>query len=404
MYQGLFRAHFLSPSGQCKAFDSAADGYCRAEGSGLFVLKRLKDAVAENDRIYGVIRGIEVNQCGNAHSITHPHQQTQQALFRKLLDNTAIPPASVGVVEAHGTGTQAGDAAEISSIEAVFHRPRDTPLYVTSVKANMGHAEAASGAAGLAKLLLMLREKKIPQQIEIKDLNPRMLDAAQRGIAVARKTERWSSIGPRRALLNNFGAAGSNSALLLEEHVTAPSSEAPHRSAYPFIISAKSEVALKQLSEAYLRIIIEKHEASIQNICYTATARRERHQYQLPANVRSLDDLQSKLRTHQTILVKNPSKKPIIFTFSGQGATFSGMGRELLSTSPIFADAVQRCDELLTRWEFPSVRPMIDGSYKVDLDFHSVIVSQCSCFVLQYALSQLLRSYNIVPDLVFGHR
>lgn len=105
MYQGLSRAHFLSPTGQCKAFDAGADGYCRAEGCGLFVLKRLKDAISENDRIYGVIRGIEVNQCGNAHSITHPHQETQQALFRQVLSKSKVPASTVGVIEAHGTGT-----------------------------------------------------------------------------------------------------------------------------------------------------------------------------------------------------------------------------------------------------------------------------------------------------------
>ena len=105
MYQGLSRAHFLSPTGQCKAFDADADGYCRAEGCGLFVLKRLRDAISENDRIYGVIRGIEVNQCGNAHSITHPHQETQQALFRQLLSKSHISASTVGVIEAHGTGT-----------------------------------------------------------------------------------------------------------------------------------------------------------------------------------------------------------------------------------------------------------------------------------------------------------
>ena len=106
MYLGLSRAHFLSSTGQCKTFDAAADGYCRAEGCGLFVLKRLRDAISENDRIYGVIRGIEVNQCGNSHSITHPHRETQQALFRQLLSKAAVDPSSVNVVEAHGTGTQ----------------------------------------------------------------------------------------------------------------------------------------------------------------------------------------------------------------------------------------------------------------------------------------------------------
>jgi acyl transferase domain-containing protein len=106
MYLGLSRAHFLSTTGQCKPFDAGADGYCRSEGCGLFVIKRLEDAINENDRIYGVIRSIELNQSGQASSITHPHPQTQQNLFQKLLSSSGLDPTSIGVVEAHGTGTQ----------------------------------------------------------------------------------------------------------------------------------------------------------------------------------------------------------------------------------------------------------------------------------------------------------
>ncbi len=106
MYLGLSRAHFLSPTGQCKCFDASADGYCRGEGCGVFVLKRLSDAVAEGDRIHGVIRGVEMNQSGESHSITHPHAETQTELFETLLTKTRVDPDSIGVVEAHGTGTQ----------------------------------------------------------------------------------------------------------------------------------------------------------------------------------------------------------------------------------------------------------------------------------------------------------
>jgi len=106
MYLGLSRAHFLSPTGQCKPFDATADGYCRAEGCGLFVVKRLSTAILENDNIYGVIRGVEVNQCGNASSITHPHAKTQTALFQKILRNTGLSSSSISAIEAHGTGTQ----------------------------------------------------------------------------------------------------------------------------------------------------------------------------------------------------------------------------------------------------------------------------------------------------------
>ncbi|KAG6844207.1 hypothetical protein H0H93_016595, partial [Arthromyces matolae] len=176
MFLGLDRGHFLSPTGQCKAFDASADGYSRGEGCGAFVLKRLPDALAENDRILGVIRGIEVNQSGLAHSITHPHAPTQASLFRRLLGNSNIDANRVNVIEAHGTGTQAGDPNELESIRSVFssHRSSNNPLHVTSIKANIGHLEAASGAAGLAKLLLMMERRSIPRQISLTTLNPRI--------------------------------------------------------------------------------------------------------------------------------------------------------------------------------------------------------------------------------------
>ena len=167
MFIGLEKGHFLSPTGQCKSFDAEADGYSRSEGCGVFVLKRLADALAENDQILGVIRGIEINQSGTAQSITHPHTPTQEALFRRLLSCSDISSNSVSLVEAHGTGTQAGDTSELESIRRVLavDRTSDNPLHVTSIKANLGHLEAASGCASLAKVLLMFQHKVIPQQI-----------------------------------------------------------------------------------------------------------------------------------------------------------------------------------------------------------------------------------------------
>src|SRR5262249_17725565 len=140
MYLGLGRAHFLSPTGQCKPFDESADGYCRAEGCGLVVVKKLSKAIEEGDHIYGVIRGIGLNQCGTAKSITHPDAGTQAALARKVLKMSRVTRDSVNVIEAHGTGTQAGDYSEVSNLESIFgKRSSDNPLFISSVKGNFGH-------------------------------------------------------------------------------------------------------------------------------------------------------------------------------------------------------------------------------------------------------------------------
>ena len=223
MHVGLARGHFLSETGQCRPWDASADGYCRAEGCGLFVLKRLADAVAENDRILGIIKGVEVNQSGNARSITHPHAPSQMALYRKLLVSANIRPHDVSVAECHGTGTQAGDPVELEAVRAVFAQGRaaDNPLHITSLKANIGHSEAASGAASLAKLVLMLRERKIPRHVSFTTLNPRIPDLASDNIRIDTELAPWDGEDgrPRIALLTNFGASGSNAALILEEYI-----------------------------------------------------------------------------------------------------------------------------------------------------------------------------------------
>ncbi|KAL8717978.1 MAG: hypothetical protein Q9225_004837 [Loekoesia sp. 1 TL-2023] len=411
MYIGLSRAHFLSPTGQCKAFDVRADGYCRSEGCGIFVLKRLRDAIAENDRIYGIIRGIEVNQCGNAHSITHPNQETQQALFRRVLAKSSVPASSVGVVEAHGTGTKAGDAAEISSLRAVFGevagiRP---PLYLMSVKSNTGHAEAASGVAGLAKLLLMLREKVVPPQANLQSLNPALADMKHYNFAIATKLQSWQTIRglPRRALLNNFGAAGSNTALILEETSEAVPEQAPQRSSYPFIVSARTSDACIRLCDRYVQNLDEKQCRRLWDICYTATARKQRHKYQARFTCRSVDELRTNLRQQTTPVVRTEyaNKRQTVFVFSGQGAVHNGMGKEVFATSPLFRENVHICDKILHEFGVKSIVPMIEGSYKRHMhsEEDDIILGQCACVVLEYSLAQLWRSWKVEPDLVIGH-
>ncbi|KAG7122861.1 Orsellinic acid synthase armB like protein [Verticillium longisporum] len=305
MYLGLSRAHFLSPTGQCKPFDAEADGYCRAEGCALVVLKKLSQARAEGDQIYGIIRGIGVNQCGTAKSITHPDYKTQAELFSRTLQLSRLSSASIDVVEAHGTGTQAGDFAEVSSLSSVFKgRPADNPLHLGSVKGNIGHVEAASGIAGLIKLLLMMKHETIPRQGSFQTLNPRLTSLAnEHNLVVPNSPRKWTRTKghPRRALLNNFGAAGSNAALILEE---APREASPtrvpisQRSQHLLTMSAKSAKALERLRSDY--------------------------------------------------------------------ASFLDKNRHLHER---------------------------DG----------IILVQCACFVLQYALTRLLRSFGLTPDLVLGH-
>ncbi|EED12747.1 polyketide synthase, putative [Talaromyces stipitatus ATCC 10500] len=410
MYIGLSRAHFLSSTGQCRPFDAGADGYCRSEGCGLFVIKRLEDAVREHDRIYGVIKGIEINQSGNATSITHPHAETQQKLFQKVLTSSGIDPATISVVEAHGTGTQAGDGTEASSLMSVFGGLSSIQsVYLTSIKGNIGHAEAASGAASLAKLLLMLQNRTIPPQVGLKRLNPKLERLMAQNFHISTQAIEWKPPRniPRRALLNNFGAAGSNATLIVEEYERRTPMKTRHeqRSTYMFILSAKTEQALRTLINRHKEFLQKNDQYdSIANICYTVTARRRLYVWRLSLAVSSSKDLLKQLNDEHSINQCVESiGSPVTFVFSGQGGFYAGMAKSLLSTSSLFRDKVTECDQILKLFNLPSVIPILEGLSSPDSKLDFILWSQIASFVLEYAVAFLWLSWGVKPDLVIGH-
>ncbi|KAK7035442.1 polyketide beta-ketoacyl-synthase [Paramarasmius palmivorus] len=412
MMLGLDRAHFLSPTGQCKPFDSSADGYSRSEGCGLFVLKRLSDAVAENDNILGVIRGVEVNQSGNAHSITHPHAPTQVKLFERLLEKTGIDRHRINVIEAHGTGTQAGDPNELESIRKTFAtgRPKSNPLHITSVKANIGHLEAASGSAGLAKLLLMLRYRTIPRLISLKNLNPLIAPLASDNTAIDTVQCEWSPSEPglpRLAMLNNFGAAGSNGAVLLEEYIPPPSDDTTVASiALPFGLSAKDAGALDQLRQRYIEYLRkpESGETSLPNIAYTMTARRQIYPFRMAVTASTRQELIEKLQQAAPVQAKD-SDAEVAFVFSGQGGQYLGMGAALYETCPVFKKHIDECRSMLLCLGFGDILSIIlspgEGSGLSAED--ELEVYQTAVFSLEYSLAQMWMSWGLSPVAVVGH-
>ena len=316
--------------------------------------------------------------------------------------------------EAHGTGTQAGDFSEISSLHSVFagSRPSREPLVVSSIKGNIGHSEAASGSAGLAKLLLMLRQGKIPKQASLNTLNPRIAGLVGNGISIPRTTQDWKrpSNRPRRALLNNFGAAGSNVALILEEYAdSTPEEVSKGRSSYVFNVSARSPYALEELVEQYKGYLKERGpELAIRDVCYTATARRQNYEHRISFTCHSIDDLVEQL---DSVRLDKPAEKeqpkPIVFVFSGQGASHYGMGKELIETSCCFRDCIKRCDDFVQKLGFPSFMHVLQGKDQSGsglAESDQIVAFQCACVTIEYALARLWMSWNIYPDVVVGHR
>ncbi|KAK0228850.1 polyketide synthase [Armillaria fumosa] len=410
MFLGLDRGHFLSPTGQCKAFDASADGYSRSEGCGIFVLKRLSDAIAEDDKIWGVIRGVEVNQSGLAHSITHPHAPTQITLFKQLLENTGVDANRINVIEAHGTGTQAGDPNELESIRGVFAQKRGTknPLHITSVKANIGHLEAASGAAGLAKILLMMAHRTIPRLISLHDLNPRIAPLDADNTIIDRAHAAWEpSPGgqTRMALLNNFGAAGSNTATLVEEFAR-PSPAQLETIPLVFGLSAKTDTALEKLRAKYIGWLQSSESATerLVDIAYTSTSRRQLYEHRTAVAASTREELIEKLQNAK--FVQSPSQDgKAVFVFSGQGAQYLEMGRTLYNSSPIFKSHIDECHSFLTASGFCGVLPIItpgpDGTGLTETEEFEAY--QAAIFALEYALAKLWMSWGVKPTAVVGH-
>ncbi|KAI0451209.1 hypothetical protein F5B21DRAFT_390636 [Xylaria acuta] len=414
MHKGLARAHFLSSTGQCRPFDAEADGYCRGEGGGMFVLKRLSDAIAENDNVLGVIKATAVNQSGNATSISHPHTKTQQALFQSILSKSNILVQSITAVEAHGTGTQAGDPAEFESLSAVFGTGRSpsNKLFISSIKGNIGHTEAASGAAGLAKLLMMMRHGQAPRQVGLRSLNPRIAAFKTTSTIIPDTLIDWPLLAglPRRALLNNFGAAGSNACLILEEYMpridgyeSTNLTGSDENSAYLFVLSAKDTATL----ERYRTSILQRDDlrkASLRDLAYAST-RRMLHECRIAIGSPSTEELFNSLEK-EPISTPESHRRQVVFVFSGQGSQYLGMGKELFFGAPAFRQDVLRCNAVLADAGYPSFLPLInsdDSTEDIALDGRNIIETHCAIFAVEYALTRLYQSWGVKADAVVGH-
>lgn len=423
MSAGLDRGHFLSRTGNCKTFDDSADGYCRGEGIGTVIIKRLSDAIADNDPISGVILGANTNHSAESESITRPHVGAQRAVFNKILNQSAVDPYTVGYVEMHGTGTQAGDAGEMSSTLDTFAPPlnqvkkgrnSDDALFLGSAKANIGHGESASGVSGLIKVLLMMQKNTIVPHCGIKTKINRKFptDLQERNVNIALKPTPWERSSdpskPRRAFVNNFSAAGGNSALLLED---APpkrgslSEAADPRNHHLVAISAKNGVSLQSNLRSMLGFLKQNPGVSLGKLSYTTTARRIHHQHRVMLTGSSAEEVSTQIETalhDQTGMTRPKSSPKIVFTFTGQGAQYPGMGKQLFENSSYFRTEVRRLDQIGQSLGFPSLLPYIQSEEQDNATFAPTVV-QLASVCMQIALSKLWASWNIAPIAVVGH-
>lgn len=413
---GLDRGHFLSRTGNCKTFDDSADGYCRGEGIGTVIIKRLDDALAEQDPILGVILSAYTNHSAESESITRPNIGAQKEIFSKILNQSAVDAHSVSYVEMHGTGTQAGDAVEMASVLDTFApsnkvaRSAANALYLGSAKANIGHGEAASGVSSLIKVLMMMQRNTIVPHCGIKTkINSKFpTDLSERNVNIALSPTSWQrGSQPRRVFVNNFSAAGGNSAVLIEdapEKETVPLDADP-RNHHVIAVTAKNGVSLQGNLRSMQKFLKQNPAISLGKLSYTTTARRMHHRHRIMLSGTTVDEISAQIEIaiqNQTGVNRPKGVPNVVFTFTGQGAQYPGMGQELYETFSVFRGEMRRLDQVVKSLGFPSMLPVV-LSQETDIGLFNPTAVQLASTCLQIALSKLWRSWGVVPSAVVGH-
>ncbi|KAK5652180.1 hypothetical protein OQA88_10823 [Cercophora sp. LCS_1] len=411
LFAGLSRGSFLSKTGGCKTFDHDADGYVRADAVGVVVLKRLDDAIRDRDNVLAVVRSAVTNHSAEAVSITHPHAETQERLFRTALDKAGIHPHGIDYAELHGTGTQAGDATESRSVTNVLARGRtsDNRLFVGTVKPNLGHGEAASGVTSLIKAVMMLRKNTIPPHVGIKGrINQKLPPLASLNTRISFGNTpflpRKNGDGKRRILINNFDAAGGNTSMVIEDPpVLCIDGEDP-RPHHVVTISGKTPKALLENSRKLLDFLRGTNDIRLEDVAYTTTARRMHHNLRsahVSSSIEGLSRSLEKAIDEEKWGKPLPTQPPVVFLFTGQGSQYSGMASALLNSNVMFRGRLEKYDKICVSHGFASFLPLLNGA--VDLAQATPVQVQLSLVSIELAIAEFWKDLGVVPKAVLGH-
>ncbi|MFF2012620.1 type I polyketide synthase [Streptomyces sp. NPDC058195] len=400
----------VSRQGRAKSFSDDADGYVRGEGGGVVVLKRLSDALRDQDRVLAVVRGGAVNQDGRSAGITAPNGAAQRDVFRRALDSAGVTADRVGYIETHGTGTRLGDPIEAEALADVYGRDHGAPLYLGAVKTNIGHLEAAAGIAGLIKAAMCLDRGEIPPNLHFSRLNSN-ISFDNTTFEVPTALTPWpGGEGPRTAAVSSFGLSGTNVHLILEQAPppAAPPAEDTRRPASVLPLSARSESALAALAGRYAERLAGG-EGSLADVAHAAGTGRSHFRHRLAVIGTTREEVAEQLAAFARgeggpgLVQGEADASEVVFLFTGQGAQRPDMARGLYETQPTFRRAVDECAGIL--------RPLLDRPLLSvlfpddpgDQRIQETAYAQPATFVVEYAMAELWRSWGITPAAVMGH-
>ncbi len=413
---GLAKWNLMAPDGRCKTLDAKADGFVRSEGCGVVALKRLADAISDNDPVLAVIRGSAVNQDGRSTAMTAPNGLAQQDVMRHALRTAQVRPDQVGMMEMHGTGTVLGDPIEVEAIAEVLGQPgQDTePLLLGAAKTNVGHLEAASGVVGLIKTVLCLTNEAVPPPVHFERLNPHISLEGTR-LVVPTASEPWPRSETRRiAGVSAFGFGGTNAHVLVEEAPQLP--PPPETTGLPLLLlSAQTPDGLRDTASALADHLEAEGQSSspvtFADTAATAARRRTHHTERLGVVATNPTDAIERLRLFAAgertpAMMEGRTdgtrRRRVAFVCSGQGNQWWGMARDLLEESPVFRSVIERCDDLLRQhvsWSLLDELTAPEAQYRLDrTEFVQPVL-----FAIQVGLAEVLRGWGIEPHAVVGH-
>ncbi|KAI1416669.1 putative polyketide synthase [Hypoxylon sp. FL1857] len=413
----------ISDFATCRTFDASADGYGRAEGVGALYLKRLDDAIRDGDPIRGVIRGTAINSNGKTPGVMQPSADGQERVMRQAYARAGLSVEGTDYIEAHGTGTPVGDPIEVDAISRVFSRKVRRPIFIGSIKTNLGHSEGTSGITSVIKVILAMENRIIPPTINLTTMNPKLLNP-EFNIEIVRQAIPWPETLCPRASVNSFGFGGANSHAIIEAYSGVSFQHVDQKSAngcpndiksfdrmFIIPISAHSKFSLDKRVEDLQQLRLPSIGSKLGPIAYTMANRRTRLQHRAYL-LAGLGDSSSQLDVRyvsQPIQAAPAPTLPISFICTGQGAQWTNMGHNLFMSHRIFRQSIEKQDAYLaphrkeSSWTLVQMLSVYPSEHLASVDVNQPNVSQVFCTAIQIALIDLLADWGIRPNSVVGH-
>lgn len=395
----------VSSDGKCRPFDKAASGTVFGSGGGVVVLKKLNDAIKNNDNILCIIKGSAINNDGNSKvGYTAPSVKGQKEVIKKALKSAEVDAKTISAIEAHGTATIMGDPIEFEALNSIFGGTK-RKCAIGSVKGNIGHIENAAGIAGLIKMVLCLKNKYLVPSINFKIPNP-YINIANSSLFINTKLIHWSSENknPLRCGVSSFGIGGTNAHIVMEEFNSENNYNKKEKSSkyYPINLSAKTQESLVKNKMALSEYIQLNKNIDISDLSYSLSLRRKAYPYRLSLSCHTPQEIENGLNSSYNQNIKAITDPDIIFLFPGQGTQYKNMGKGLYEQSEVFRREIDRCNEISKSLEGIDIVSILYRD-EVNIDINDTKNSQPVLFAIQYALGKQLIHWGVLPNIMIGH-